>query len=180
MKITSFFFTASILLAATSVVSAQDKTDSIKVIYESQNTGHQTESPEYYVDSVLLKGVFIEAFKPTDIEKINVENKGKGKIYITLKKDVPYNFVSLQSLSNRYLKNKETNALLYTVDGKLVTAAESLINEKDILSVSIASDQAISSLPGGKVTILKVLTKSKLNIDNANRTYIRGNTSGSR
>ena len=179
MKTLSYIFTTAILLASASLTSAQDKTDSIKVIYERQNSSQQA-SPEYYIDSVLTKGAVIEMFKPIDIDKINVVSGGKGKIYITLKKDVPYKFVTLQSLSNRFLKKKENKGLLYTVDGKLFTNAESIINEHDILSVSIADDQIIPSLSDGKVTIFKVLTRSNLNIENANKTYIRGNGLGSR
>lgn len=180
MKTITHFFVAAIIIASTSLTNAQDKTDSIKVIYESKNTGHHANNPDYYIDSVLLKGIFIETVKPIDIAAIDVVNEGKGKIYITLKKDVPYKFVTLQSLSNRYLKNSVTTGVLYTIDGKLITNAESVVNEKDILSVNIATDEMISSLPNGKVTIFRILTKSKVNIENANKIYIRGNTSGSR
>jgi hypothetical protein len=176
MKTICFFFTAAIVLVATSLTSAQDKTDSIKVIYESARSNEQGETLEYYIDSVLLKNGFVETSNP-GVEKINIV---KNKMYITAKKDVPYNLVTLQSLADKYLKKQESTGVLYTVDGKLITEAESVINEKDILSISIANDQVISSLSSGKVTIFKVLTRSKLNVENANRTYIRGNGLGSR
>lgn len=180
MKTITHFFAAAIMTASASLANAQNQTDSIKVYYEPANHGHHAEPPEYYVDSILVKNAHVEMFNPNDITKIDVVKEGKGKIYITLKKDVPYKFVTLQSLSKRYLKSRAIAGVLYTIDGKLTTDAEALINEKNILSVSIATDQMISSLPSGKVTIFKILTKSKLNIENANKIYIRGNTLGSR
>jgi len=177
MKAIKIFLTMAIVLAAVMLADAQDKTDSIKVYYEPASPVHHGDNLEYYVDSVLLKTGFIETFKPTQIEKIDIV---KNKVYITLKKDVPYNFVSLQSLSNKYLKTRENKGVLYTVDGKLITDAETWINEKNILSISVAADQKVSALPGGKATIFKILTRSKENIENANKIYIRGNTLGSR
>ncbi|WP_285058148.1 hypothetical protein [Pedobacter ginsengisoli] len=177
MKAIKIFLTVAIALAAATLADAQDKTDSIKVYYEPANPVHHGDNLEYYVDSVLLKIGFIETFNPTQIEKIDIV---KNKVYITLKKDVPYNFVSLQSLSNKYLKTRENKGVLYTVDGKLITDAETWINEKNILSISVAADQKVSALPGGKATIFKILTRSKENIENANKIYIRGNTLGSR
>jgi hypothetical protein len=176
MKTIRYLFTAAFVMVATILATAQDKTDSIKVYYESANASHVANAPEYYIDSVLLKGAFIEMVNPTYIAKIDVVKGSlgvKSKIYITLKKDFSYNFVNLQSLANRFLKSKDTTGVLFTVDGKLVTDAEAIIDEKDILSVTIAADQIISSLPAGKVTVLKVLTKSKLNVNNSNKTYIR-------
>ncbi|HMI05727.1 MAG TPA: hypothetical protein VK541_24780 [Pedobacter sp.] len=173
MKAIKALITTSILVAAASVASAQDKTDSIKVYYESEKPfHHHADSLEYYIDSVLVKNANMGMFEPIQIENINIV---KGyKIYITLKKDVPFNLVTFQSLGDKYLKRKKATGVIYTVDGKLVTDAEALINEKHILSISIAADQLISSLPGVKVTILKVLTRSKENIEKANTVYIRG------
>lgn len=173
MKAIKAFFATSILIAAASLASAQDKTDSIKVYYESENAAHRhADSLEYYIDSVLVKNANVGMFEPMQIENINIA-KG-SKVYITLKKDVPFNLVTLQSLAVKYLKSKKATGILYTIDGKLITDAEALINEKHILSISIATDQLISSLPGVKVTMLKVLTRSKENIERANTVYIRG------
>lgn len=179
MKICIHFVAAVIMMAVTSLASAQDKSDSIKVYYEATEIHKHAENIEYYIDSALVKNINLEMFKPNDIAKINVVKGDINKIYVTLKSDVRYSFVSLQFLGNKYFKGKENNGFLYTVDGKLIMNPETLINEKDILSVSVAADQIISSLPSGKVTVFKVLTKSKLNIDKANTIYIRGNMSGS-
>jgi len=176
MKTIRPFLIAAIVMASTTLTSAQEKIDSIKVYYEKTNPHYHANDVEYYIDSVVVKNFNIEMLKPNDIAKINVVKGNKSKIYITVKNNVPYKFVSLQSLGDKYLKGKQTTGVLYTVNGKLILDTETMINEKDILRIIIASNQSISGLDSGSVSVVKVITKSELNIDNTN---IRGNALGS-
>jgi len=153
---------------------ARQKADSIRVVYESDNLVHQNHSaPEYYIDSVLVKNVSLDLIDPVDIASISVVKEPVARIYISLKNEAKYSFVTLKFLADKYLKGKQKENVLFTVDGRLITDAEQLLNENQIFSISIASDQEISSLGSGKFIVFKVSSKKEA-ANKQNQIRIRG------
>lgn len=164
-----------IILSLVAISSqARQNADSIRVVYESENLVHQNRSvPEYYIDSVLVKNVSLDLIDPVDIASISVVKEPVARIYISLKDEVKYSFVTLKFLADKYLKGKQKENVLFTVDGRLITDAEQLLNENHISSISITSDQEISSLGSGKYTVFKVSSKKEA-ADRKNQIRIRG------
>ena len=122
-------------------------------------------------------------FDPNKIADIRVEkgydtiNHTQGRVYITSKNPKDYYFVSLGEIKEKYAKGATAPALFMLNNSFLQNNISTFkIDTSYILNVEILRgadfDNLKENLPS--LTILRIKTKTKENLEEANKIYIRG------
>lgn len=153
--------------------------DSVKVVYEKNYKSIQTTAtPVWYIDSIAV-GTNRLIFDTKDIESVVIDNQRNGSIYLTSKKTHLFNFIALDKLINKYIKQAELVNLVM-VDNEIVKSGLShcKIDEKYIQSVSVVKSDDVECLKElkDKFTIISVFTRSEQNLKKT-EIRIRGNSS---
>lgn len=131
-----------------------------------------------------VNGKFVQSLgviKPEQIESINVVKRDtligsqiySGQIYITTKGDYTPKFISLAKLKYKYTSFKEI-PVVFTIDADVINSDEEsyLVDENNLLTIIV--DTLKTNKGTVEIGLIKLLTKSKKNIDSRNNIMIRG------
>lgn len=142
--------------------------------------------PAYYIDSLVIKTGWhfdhdkIKAANVTDLKVdknyIDSSRQIQGRIYITLKEPVSFNFLSIDDINHTYIKEVQ-KPVIYMVDNEFVKdIADFKIDSSFILKVELTSADDLEYLKQSvpDLTILKIITRTKENVARQNRIIIRG------
>lgn len=149
----------------------------LKIIYEKKE--YHKNMPAYYVNGEFINDPHLY-FNPTQIEKIDV-TKGEseisgvkyyGKVYLTLKKTYSVHSISLSNLLLKYTIINNSNNI-FTINGNFITIDHEnyFVNEDDIMRIIV--DKIDDKKRNLNLNLIKILTKTKENIENLNKIMIR-------
>lgn len=151
-----------------SQVSAQFKSDTVSVVFK---TAQHPLSKSHVIDldgRVVAQEV-LDYINPDDLQSFKVgKDSASNHVHVKLKKGLNYNFLSMQEISNKYIKKPLQNPLFF-VDGKLVTDADFLLAEHNIRNISVSASEVLPYQSGQKFDVIKILTKSPAQY------FVRGN-----
>lgn len=161
----------------TPVKVSQSRDSSLKVVMIKND--NQERQPACFVNSMFIKNIGL--IKPEQIESINVvkrdtligTQKYLGQIYITTKDDYTPKFISLAELKYKYTSFKET-PVVFTIDADVINSDEEsyFVDENNLLTIIV--DTLKTNKDTVKIGLIKLLTKTKKNIDSRNNIMIRG------
>jgi hypothetical protein len=159
-------------------LQAQVVRSNVKVTYATDNKEQNKDShPEYYIDSVLVKGNLIGAINPRDIISINIDKESAtGKVFIKMSPSRKYSFITIKQLKEKYVSGQESS-IVYLLDGKLVTDDQQMIDENYVSRINVVQPLSIPYLTRAKICVVEITTLSEENPGKKNQTYIRGSHS---
>ncbi|SDH26160.1 hypothetical protein SAMN04488062_105223 [Flavobacterium omnivorum] len=146
---------------------------------------NKTVKPAVFIDLNLVPSNTIEYVDPNEIESINVVKKDstingvlyRGQINITSKKPKKYDFISLEQIKSEFTKIKSNN-IIYMVNGTLIkdNVVTFKLDRNYILEVEVTNSKAFYNLRKShtKFDIINILGKTKENLENKNKTLLRG------
>lgn len=163
----------------------------VRVIYSENDTvpvvvnlkeGKKGTNVLFYLNEEVVDGQIINAINPNQIEEVKVEKESiqfnevnyDGIIYIQTKESYTPKFISLNELKEKYLKLSEDASTLFMLNDKIInTDYDSfIVDEKYILKIET---QAIkNSKEQLDMNVIKVITRTKGNIEKANTIIIKG------
>lgn len=163
MKKQHYFFL--ILAIATSQLKAQTKSDSVSVVF----TDKQKIKPLIvYLDRLEIARETLDFVKPDEIQSFNVvKSQLSDTIYVELKKDLNYKFLSMSEIASKHLR-QELEHPLFFVNDKLVTDAKFLLAENLVRSIQVSLSEALPYYDGQKFDLVKIFTTVPASI------FIRG------
>lgn len=148
--------------------SAQFKSDTVSVVFK---TAQHSLSKSHVIDldgRVIAQEV-LDYINPDDLQSFKIgKDSTSNHVYVKLKKGLNYNFLSMQEISNKYIKKPLQNPLFF-VDGTLVTNADFLLAEHNIRNISVSASEVLPYQSGQKFDVIKILTKSPAQY------FVRGN-----
>jgi hypothetical protein len=146
---------------------------------------NKSEEPAVFIDLNLVPSNTIEYIDPNEIESINVVKKDTtingvlyhGQINITSKNPKKYDFISLEQIKSEFTKIK-SNDVIYMVNGTFIkdNIATFKLDRNYILEVEVTNSEAFYNLRKSdtKFDIINILGKTKENLENKNKTLLRG------
>jgi len=146
---------------------------------------NKTEEPAVFFDSNLIARNAIEYINQNEIESMNVVKKDttintvlyRGQLYITSKKPKKYDFMSLEKIKSEFTKIK-SNDVIYMVNGTLIkdNVVTFKLDRNYILEVEVTNSEAFYNLRKSdtKFDIINILGKTKENLENKNKTLLKG------
>lgn len=163
----------------------------VRVIYSENDTvpvvvnlkeGKKGTNVLFYLNEEVVDGQIINAINPNQIEEVKVEKESiqfnevnyDGIIYIQTKESYTPKFISLNELKEKYLNLSEDASTLFMLNDKIInTDYDSfIVDEKYILKIET---QAIkNSKEQLDMNVIKVITRTKGNIEKANTIIIKG------
>ena len=163
----------------------------VRVIYSENDTvpvvvnlkeGKKGTNVLFYLNEEVVDGQIINAINPNQIEEVKVEKESiqfnevnyDGIIYIRTKENYTPKFISLNELKEKYLNLSEDASTLFMLNDKIInTDYDSfIVDEKYILKIET---QAIkNSKEQLDMNVIKVITRTKGNIEKANTIIIKG------
>ncbi|RZK80923.1 MAG: hypothetical protein EOO92_06395 [Pedobacter sp.] len=178
--------TAKILFSVTLSVfcftaTAQENAPKVK-IWKPTDSVSPDKSPAYYVNNVKISFGNLSNFNADKIKNIEVLKNNNpaepnGTIMITLMDSAQFKIITLNELYKKYVDVKAKPAL-FIVDGIFVTADpdKSRIDENFILSIEVFKSADVPSMKQipGDYNVVKILSRSKENLEKANSINIRG------
>ena len=155
----------------------KDKNTIIEVYYDNK----PEQEPAYFLNGKFINLCTLNTINPVVIDSIRVvkkdleiDNKNYyGQIYIKTKEDYCPELISLNKFKSKYT-NAGNIPTIFLIDGVIINENnnECLVDENFILKVIIERvDNKQESL---KLSIIKLLTKSKENIQKSKEIRIRG------
>ena len=125
---------------------------------------------------VTLNTINPEHIKNFKIEKGKFNFEGKeydAKIIVKTKKEFNSNFITIDELISKYTNLKKEDKFIYSINGEVANATEKniLVDEKYIMQIKVVKLDKIEE----NLNFIKILTRSKQNLNNANEIIIRGN-----
>ena len=153
--------------------------DSIpKVVYPQKWENNKTLVllNEQTTSLVTLNTINPEHIKNFKIEKGKFNFEGKeydAKIIVKTKKEFNSNFITIDELISKYTNLKKEDKFIYSINGEVANATEKniLVDEKYIMQIKVVKLDKIEE----NLNFIKILTRSKQNLNNANEIIIRGN-----
>lgn len=137
--------------------------------------------PLYYLDSVIIEPGFY--FDPNKIADMNVvgnyydsSRQIHGKVFLTSKAPKSYKFLTITDITSTYKKGIQTPTI-FMVDNDFLTGTTNFkIDSSYILKVELTSTAEINYLKNAipELTILKIITRTKENLDRQKQIRIRG------
>jgi tRNA A37 threonylcarbamoyladenosine modification protein TsaB len=137
--------------------------------------------PVYFINGQHIKSSTIRTLDPNLIKEMNVEkdsvelngNNYYGKIYITTKNNYQPKLISLNKLQKKYTTTSN-NPIVFLLDNEIIDEDYDnfLIDENYILKIEV-TDLA-NSKEKLNITLVKLFTRSRENIEKENKIYIRG------
>ena len=163
------------LFAIAASAQTPKTSDTIKV-FRTNNTDIKNGPVAYFINGTFMRTFPLinpEIISNVNIVKEDFVDNGKtyhGKVLITTKPDVKFNFISLDALKEKYTNLSNTSAV-FMVDGKIIkSGAQYVLNEFDVLSIEIDDiDYQDKNIP-----LLKILSKTEENIRKSKEIRIRG------
>ena len=163
----------------------------VRVIYSENDTvpvvvnlkeGNKGTNVLFYLNEEVVDGQIINAINPNQIEEVKVEKESvlfnevnyDGIIYIQTKENYTPKFLSLNELKEKYLNLPEETSTLFMLNDKIInTDYDSfIVDEKYILKIET---QAIkNSKEQLDMNLIRVITRTKSNIEKANTIIIKG------
>jgi hypothetical protein len=163
----------------------------VRVIYSENDTvpvvvnlkeGNKGPNVLFYLNEEVVDGQIINAINPNQIKEVKVEKESiqfnevnyDGIIYIRTKENYTPKFISLNELKEKYLNLSEDASTLFMLNDKIInTDYDSfIVDEKYILKIET---QAIkNSKEQLDMNVIKVITRTKGNIEKANTIIIKG------
>lgn len=134
--------------------------------------------PLYLINGTVAKGQ--RNIRPETIEKIDVvkidtiidNQRYVGQIHIKTKDEFKPKFISLAELKFKYLSFKDM-PVVFTLDGEVINSDEGsyFVDENNLLTIVIDKLQNKGNI---EIGLIKLLTKSRKNIDARNQIFLRG------
>ena len=155
--------------------AVSDTTLSVEYV-KTENVDRQ---PAYYINGKLSSPTLFRTIDPKLIESIDVEKreiKGKsinGQIHLKMKKEYHLQLISLNDLKAKYT-NLTKIATIFMIDNDIIKDDydQYLVDEKFILKIIV--DTVESKKEKLNVAIVRLLTKTKENIEKSKEIRIRG------
>jgi|GEM_PF-4174238 len=154
-----------ILAIATSQLRAQTKLDSVSVVITDSRA---VKSTVIYLDGQRISQQTLDFIKPDDIQSFDVEKGGEQeKIYVKLKKDLNYKFLSMAEIASKHIRRKLEHPLFF-VNEKLVTDSLFLLGEHLVRNIKVHTSETLPYYEDQKFDLVKIVTTVPTPI------YIRG------
>ena len=157
--------------------AVSDVTPSIEYV-KTENVGRQ---PVYYINGKLSNTTILRTIDPNLIDSIHVEKKEieiKGKSYhgqidLKMKKEYHPQLISLNDLKAKYT-NLTKSATIFMIDNDIIKDDydQYLVDEKFILKIIV--DTVESEKEKLNVAIVRLMTKTKENIEKSKEIRLRG------
>lgn len=154
----------------------QKSDSSLRVIVVDQEK--KINQPLYLINGTVAKGQ--RNIRPETIEKIDVvkidtiidNQRYVGQIHIKTKDEFKPKFISLAELKFKYSSFKDM-PVVFTLDGEIINSDEGsyFVDENNLLTIVIDKLQNKGNI---EIGLIKLLTKSKKNIDARNQIFLRG------
>ncbi|TCC98963.1 hypothetical protein [Pedobacter psychroterrae] len=143
-------------------LQGQVVSSNVKVTYTSDNNEQIIDNhPEYYIDSVLVKGNLIGAINPKDIISINIDKgNGSSKVFIKMSPSRKYSFITVKQLKEKYVSGQDSS-ILYLLDGKLVKDDQQMIDENYVSRINVVQPLSIPYLTRAEVCVVEITTLSE-------------------
>ena len=143
-----------------------------------ENAGLQ---PAYYLNGKFVNKSSLSTFDPQFIDSIHIEKKEMeienkkyyGQVYITMKKEYTPKLISLTDLEQKYT-NLRNGITVFMIDDDIIKEDydQYLVDENYILKIIV--DTIEMKKEKATVNVVRLLTKSKENIEKSEKIYIRG------
>jgi hypothetical protein len=145
---------------------------------QTKQTPHPNTAPVFFLDSVRM--TTLPHFDLNKIKSLNVvkeydENtKVYGKVYITTKSPRDFNFLTLEQIAKQSVTG--ATPCIFMINNELVKDTNNIrIDSSYILKCEISNTIELKYLQNfSTLTILNIKTRSKENLDNEKKIYIRG------
>jgi hypothetical protein len=158
-------------------------TFNITINAQSTPAVNKNSLPAYFIDSVRFKERPV--FDPNNIDNIFISKEYDkvsgvhGKIYIKTKSPKNLHFITLKQVGkNNGIRSK---SLVFMIDNEFIKDENSVIIDSSYVlkCVAVKSTDFNSLKNEATFTILKIVTRSKENLDKENTIHLRGNTTAS-
>jgi hypothetical protein len=146
--------------------SSSNKVNEIKASQDKKEAA-------YFLNSRLVSSKILEGINPNDIEAVNVKKgdtivdgkKFYGKLFITLKKDKEYEFLSLKEIRDKYTDVKNDN-VLYMINGNFIEEdEEKYFIEKSYFLRAIPLAKYNAYLKKKEMEIINIHTRTSQNLN---------------
>ncbi|MBD1425770.1 hypothetical protein [Sphingobacterium arenae] len=162
---------------STPVTINKNRDTSLRVIIVDKEK--QVRQPAYFVNDRFVKNHgFI---KPERIENIHIIKRDTvietqtyaGQIHIKTKANYTPQFISLAELKDKYTSFKDM-PVVFMLDADVINSDEEnfFVDENNLLTIIV--DKLKTNKDNAEIGLIKLLTKSKENIDKRNNIMIRG------
>lgn len=163
----------------------------VRVIYSENDTvpvvvnlkeGDKGTNVLFYLNEEIVDEQIINAINPNQIKEVKIEKesiqfnevKYDGIVYIRIKENYTPKFISLNELKEKYLNLSDNASTLFMLNEEIIDMDYDsfIVDEKYILKIET---QAIkNSKEQLDMNIIKVITRTKSNIEKANTIIIKG------
>jgi hypothetical protein len=163
----------------------------VRVIYSENDTvpvvvnlkeGDEGTNVLFYLNEEIVDEQIINAINPNQIKEVKIEKesiqfnevKYDGIVYIRIKENYTPKFISLNELKEKYLNLSDNASTLFMLNEEIIDMDYDsfIVDEKYILKIET---QAIkNSKEQLDMNIIKVITRTKSNIEKANTIIIKG------
>jgi hypothetical protein len=151
----------------------------LKVVYADKES--QVNKPAYFLNGKLVSETLLTSINPDQIETINVV-KDKiqidniiyyGQIHIKTKSSYTPVLISLTDLKNKYTNMKD-KPVVFMIDGGIINADYDryIVDENNLLTIIV--DKIENTKEKIDLGLIKLLTKSDVNIKKSKEIRIRG------
>ncbi len=156
--------------------------DTIPIVRNLKSTKEQN-NILYFLNGKQINEQVISTINPKKIANITVDKESvelkkanrKSKIYIKTKDSYIPNLVSLNELKAKYLNLTDKYPILFMLDEKIINLDydEFKVDEKYILKMEVQYVE--NSKEKVNIIVVRLITRTKENIEKANAISIRGN-----
>ena len=125
----------------------------------------------HYKNQNILNGINPDIIESVSVEKDTFELNEKlyyGKIVIKTKSSLEFDFITLKDFTKKYL-NLDNNPSVYQLDDVVLENDSTILDKNYILSVKISKIKSSKKV----FNLVKLITKSEKNIEDAKRIIIR-------
>jgi len=161
-------------------IDSKKNVDTIPMVEysNSKNIGLQ---PAYYINGEFTNHTTLITLDPLSIDSIYIEKKEietgnkkyYGQVFITMKKEYTPKLISLSDLVQKYT-NLKNGITIFMIDNYIIKEDydQCLIDEKYILKIIVDTIEMGNEKPD--INVVRLLTKSKENIEKSKEIKIRG------
>ena len=138
------------------------------------------QEPDYYIDSIKVHPLGV--FDIGKVESINVVKNStvpNGKVYIKIKKDVPFNLITAADIIRIYKIDTRSASIIMLDDEIIKDTSDFKIDLSYILKVEVVKAPEIKYLPANNsnLIILKITTATQANIEKEKSIRLKGGNS---
>ena len=161
----------------TPVTINKSRDSSLRVIIVDKEK--QVQLPAYFVNDRFVQN--LGSINPEQIKSINVVKRDTvigthtyaGQIHLKTKEEYTPKLISLAELKDKYTSFKEI-PVVFMLDADVINSDEEsyFVDENNLLTIIV--DKLKTNKDNVEIGVIKLLTKSKENIDKRNNIMIRG------